>query len=165
MTLNAAELAALIAAVFWALLVCVGVFVLFRLGRLLSESSKLVADVRERSDVLLTRAQAVIHISLAPKSNAVIKAIGAAEADVRNGLIGAVPAHLRDAHYPGAGTVGHGEGYLYPHDFEDGIVPQRYAPDPVADRIYYEPSGHGLEARLAERAERIRAVLKKKEQP
>ena len=104
-------------------------------------------------------AQAVIHISLAPKSNAVIKAIGAADADVRNGLIGAVPAHLRDAHYPGAGKVGHGEGYLYPHDFDGGIVPQRYAPDPVADRRYYEPSRHGLEARVAERAERIRAIL------
>ena len=112
-------------------------------------------------------AQAVIHISLAPKSNAVIKAIGAAEADVRNGLIGAVPAHLRDAHYPGAGKVGHGQGYLYPHDFDDGIVPQRYAPDSVADRRYYEPSRHGLEARVAERAERIRAILDKteKEQP
>ena len=58
--MNAAELAALIAAVFWALLVCVGVFVLFRLGRLLSESSKLVADVRERGDVLLTRAQTAV---------------------------------------------------------------------------------------------------------
>ena len=104
-------------------------------------------------------AQAVIHISLAPKSNAVIKAIGTAEADVRNGLIGAVPAHLRDAHYPGAGKVGHGEGYLYPHDFDGGIVPQRYAPDPVADRRYYQPSRHGLEARVAERAERIRAIL------
>src|SRR5690349_17344995 len=106
-------------------------------------------------------AQAVIHISLAPKSNAVIKAIGAAEADVRNGLIGTVPAHLRDAHYPGAGKVGHGEGYLYPHDFDGGIVSQRYAPDPVADRRDYPPSGHGLEARLAERAERIKAVLGK----
>src|SRR5246127_2224382 len=104
-------------------------------------------------------AQAVIHIALAPKSNAVIKAIGAADADVRNGLIGAVPAHLRDAHYPGAGKVGHGEGYLYPHDFDDGIVAQRYAPDPVADRTYYVPSEHGLEARVAERAERIWAVL------
>jgi Bacterial protein of unknown function (DUF948) len=60
MTMNAAELAALIAAVFWALLVCVGVFVLFRLGRLLSESSKLVADVRERGDVLLQRAQTAV---------------------------------------------------------------------------------------------------------
>jgi putative ATPase len=108
-------------------------------------------------------AQAVIHISLAPKSNAVIKAIGAAEADVRNGLIGTVPAHLRDAHYPGAGKVGHGKGYLYPHDFDDGVVPQRYAPDPVADRRYYEPSRHGLEARVAERAERIRAILTKTE--
>ena len=58
--MNAAELAALIAAVFWALLVCVGVVVLFRLGRLLSESSKLVADVRERGDVLLERAQVAV---------------------------------------------------------------------------------------------------------
>ena len=104
-------------------------------------------------------AQAVIHISLAPKSNAVITAIGAADADVRAGLVGAVPAHLRDAHYPGAGKVGHGQGYLYPHDFDDGIVPQRYAPDSVADRRYYQPSRHGLEARVAERAERIRAIL------
>jgi uncharacterized protein YoxC len=58
--MNAAELAALIAAVFWALLVCVGVFVLFRLARLLSESSRLVADLRERSDVLLQRAQTAV---------------------------------------------------------------------------------------------------------
>ena len=72
--MNAAGLAALIAAVFWALLVCVGVFVLLRLGRFLSESSKLVADVRERGDVLLTRAQAAVdgaqaagcHVSLGP---------------------------------------------------------------------------------------------------
>ncbi len=104
-------------------------------------------------------AQAVIHISLAPKSNAVIKAIGAADADVRAGLLGAVPAHLRDAHYPGAGKVGHGEGYLYPHDFDGGIVAQRYAPEPVADRTYYEPSEHGQEARVAERSRRIRAIL------
>jgi len=58
--MNAAGIAALIAAVFWALLVCVGVFVLVRLGRLLSESSRLVADLRERGDVLLQRAQAAV---------------------------------------------------------------------------------------------------------
>ena len=57
--MTAAELAALIAAVCWALLVGVGGFVLFRLARLLSESSRLVADLRERGDVLLQRAQAV----------------------------------------------------------------------------------------------------------
>jgi putative ATPase len=110
-------------------------------------------------------AQAVIHISLAPKSNAVITAIGAADADVRAGLVGAVPAHLRDAHYPGAGKVGHGEGYLYPHDFDEGIVSQRYAPDSVAERRYYQASGHGAEARLAERAERIRAILRRPTKP
>jgi hypothetical protein len=58
--MSAVALAALIAAVFWALLVCVGVFVLFRLGRLLSESSRLIAGVRERGDVLLQRAQAAV---------------------------------------------------------------------------------------------------------
>jgi Bacterial protein of unknown function (DUF948) len=58
--MNAAGAAALIAAVFWALLVSVGVFVLFRLGRLLAESSRLVADLRERSDVLLQRARAAV---------------------------------------------------------------------------------------------------------
>jgi hypothetical protein len=58
--MNAAEAAALIAAVFWALLVSVGVFVLFRLGRLLTESSRLVAELRERSDTLLQRAQTAV---------------------------------------------------------------------------------------------------------
>jgi hypothetical protein len=58
--MNAAGAAALIAAVFWALLVSVGVFVLFRLGRLLGESSRLVADLRERSDLLLQRAQTAV---------------------------------------------------------------------------------------------------------
>lgn len=58
--MNAADLAALIAAVSWALLACAGVFVLIRLARLLAESSKLVAGLRERGDVLLTRAQAAV---------------------------------------------------------------------------------------------------------
>ena len=58
--MNAAAAAALIAAVFWALLVSVGVFVLFRLGRLLSESTRLVADLRERSDVLLQHAHKAV---------------------------------------------------------------------------------------------------------
>jgi len=104
-------------------------------------------------------AQAVIHIALAPKSNAVIRAIGAAEADVKAGLIGGVPSHLRDAHYPGAERLGHGQGYVYPHDLPEGIVTQQYAPDVIDGRAYYEPSGHGMEGRFAERARLIRAIL------
>jgi putative ATPase len=108
-------------------------------------------------------AQAVIHLSLAPKSNAVIKAIGAAEADVKAGLAGAVPTHLRDAHYTGAQRIGHGHGYEYPHDYEGGIVKQEYAPSSIAGRRYYEPTQHGTEARYADRAERVRAALGKPE--
>jgi putative ATPase len=106
-------------------------------------------------------AQAVIHLSLAPKSNAVIKAIGAADADVKAGLAGPVPGHLRDAHYAGAKKIGHGHGYEYPHDNPEGIVRQAYAPDNLAGRRYYQPTQHGTEARYAERAERIRAALGK----
>ena len=104
-------------------------------------------------------AQAVIHLALAPKSNAVVKAINSAASDVRAGLIGPVPAHLRDASYRGAERLGHGGGYRYPHDVAEGVVTQRYAPDVVAGRRYYEPSGHGAEARYADRNERIRAIL------
>jgi putative ATPase len=104
-------------------------------------------------------AQAVIHLSLAPKSNSVIKAIGAAQADVQAGRAGSVPAHLRDASYRGAARLGHGRGYQYPHDYPEGVVAQDYAPDQVAGRRYYEPSRHGAEARYAERSEKIRAIL------
>ena len=103
--------------------------------------------------------QAVIHLALAPKSNAVIKAIGAAEADVQAGRIGSVPAHLRDAHYRGADRLGHGKGYVYPHDLDGAVAAQQYAPDELAGRRYYEPTRYGAEARFAERYERIRALL------
>ncbi|MFB9832768.1 replication-associated recombination protein A [Actinoallomurus acaciae] len=105
-------------------------------------------------------AQAVIHLSLAPKSNAVIRAIDEASADVRRGLVGPVPAHLRDAHYKGASKLDHGKGYKYAHDFPGGVVEQRYAPDAVAGRDYYHPTKHGMESRFSEVAERLRAVLR-----
>ena len=104
-------------------------------------------------------AQAVIALSLAPKSNAAIVAIDAALGDVRAGMAGPVPPHLRDAHYRGAKDIGHGQGYRYPHDDPRGVVAQTYAPDDVAGRRYYAPTGHGAEATYAERVARIRRVL------
>jgi putative ATPase len=62
-----------------------------------------------------------------------------------------VPAHLRDAHYQGAASLGHGAGYEYPHDHASGWVEQRYLPDELADRRWYEPSEHGDEADVARR--------------
>jgi putative ATPase len=104
-------------------------------------------------------AHAVIHLALAPKSNAVVKAIGAALEDVRAGRIGAVPAHLRDAHYKGAKKLGHGEEYKYAHDDPRGVTAQQYAPDVIAGRTYYEPTRHGVERSYAERVEKIRRIL------
>ncbi len=108
----------------------------------------------------LPLAQAVIALALAPKSNAVIDAIGAAAADVRAGRVGPVPPGVRDAHYAGAQRLGHGLGYDYPHDDPRGVVAQQYPPDAVVGRDYYRPSDHGAERGLAERLARLRRLVR-----
>jgi putative ATPase len=108
----------------------------------------------------LNLAQATIALALAPKSNAVILAIEAASADVRDGKIGSVPSHLRDAHYGGSKKLGHGQGYTYAHDEPFGIAAQQYAPDVIADATYYRPTSLGAEAALKERWERVRRMIR-----
>jgi len=108
----------------------------------------------------LNLAQATIALAVAPKSNAVIKAIEAASADVRAGKIGQVPPHLRDAHYQGSKTLGHGTSYTYSHDEPFGIAEQQYAPDVIADAEYYQPTSLGAEAAVKERWERIRRLIR-----
>ncbi len=108
----------------------------------------------------LNLAQATIELALAPKSNAVIKAIDAAIADVRAGRIGAVPSHLRDAHYPGSKNLGHGTSYVYAHDEPFGIAEQQYLPDTVLGAEYYQPTALGAEAGFRERWERIRRRIR-----
>ncbi|WP_250009350.1 replication-associated recombination protein A [Actinoplanes sp. M2I2] len=108
----------------------------------------------------LSLAQAVVHLATAPKSNSVTTAIGAAMADVRAGRGGAVPSHLRDAHYPGARGLGHGRGYRYPHDDPRGVVTQRYLPDDLADAEYYQPTDHGAERAMGERVPRLRRIVR-----
>ncbi len=88
-------------------------------------------------------AHAVIYLANAPKSNGAKVALGAALADVRDRPAGDVPPHLRDASYRSAATLGHGQGYVYPHDAPDGWAPQEYRPPEVAGRVYWQPSGHG----------------------
>jgi putative ATPase len=111
----------------------------------------------------LNLAQAVIALALAPKSNAVIMAIDSALADVDAGRIGLVPAHLRDAHYPGAARLGHGMSYVYAHDEPHGVAGQQYLPDELAGATYYRPSSHGAEVELAERLARIEEILGSRE--
>ncbi|RXK19438.1 replication-associated recombination protein A [Macrococcus sp. DPC7161] len=83
--------------------------------------------------------QAVIELCLSPKSNSGISAIDAALSDVKAGKIGAIPKHLKDSHYQGAKSLGHGVGYLYPHNYENGFVKQQYLPDTLKHKQYYNP--------------------------
>ena len=82
-------------------------------------------------------AEAALYVAKAPKSNSVITAIDNALAAVRSGKIGAVPNHLKDAHYAGAQKLGHGIGYQYPHDYPSGWVAQQYLPDNLAGEKFY----------------------------
>lgn len=90
-------------------------------------------------------AEAVTYIASAPKSNAAYVAVDAALADVRSRSCGAVPAHLRDAHYKGAAKLGHGLDYIYPHDFPGNFTQQQYLPDQLQGTVYYRPTANGQE--------------------
>ncbi len=101
-------------------------------------------------------AQATIYLACAPKSNACYLAISRANADVTQKKGPPVPMHLRDANYPGAKELGHGKGYLYPHDFPDHYVEQEYLPPGTKSEPYYEPTEHGHEAKFKQRLEHLR---------
>jgi putative ATPase len=92
----------------------------------------------------LNLAQAAIYLARAPKSNAVVTAIGAALRDVKEHGTVRPPKSLRDASYPGAKKLGHGKNYIYPPDDPRGFEVD-YLPDELKGRKYYEPSGSGEE--------------------
>ncbi|WP_163652937.1 replication-associated recombination protein A [Listeria sp. PSOL-1] len=84
-------------------------------------------------------ANTVIELCLSPKSNSAIVAIDKSLKDIRQGLSGEVPAHLRDGHYYGASGLGRALDYKYPHSYENAWVDQQYLPDNLMDKVYYEP--------------------------
>jgi putative ATPase len=99
----------------------------------------------------LALAQATLYLATAPKSNRVTLAYGHAKADVHEGANPPVPLHLRNAPMPWLREMGRSVGYLYPHDFEAGLVVQDYLPEALLGRMYYEPSDEGYERTLSER--------------
>nr|WP_324190689.1 replication-associated recombination protein A [Nocardia beijingensis] len=108
----------------------------------------------------LALAQATIHLATAPKSGAVVAAIGAAMADVAGGKAGPVPPHLRDGHYPGAAALGNARGYKYPHDDKDGVLAQQYPPDELVGVDYYHPTDHGHEREIGPRVDKLRRIVR-----
>ncbi len=109
---------------------------------LVAEAAARAVEYVGLPEAALNLAEAVIYLARAPKSNAVVVALGRAQADVRSAVSQEVPAHLRDAHYKSAPALGHGEGYVYPHDDPTGVVTQQYRPDALEGHVYYEPSRH-----------------------
>ncbi|WP_067656929.1 replication-associated recombination protein A [Nocardia harenae] len=108
----------------------------------------------------LALAQATIHLATAPKSGAVVAALGAALADVGAGKAGSVPPHLRDGHYAGAAALGNAQGYRYPHDHPGGVLAQQYPPDELVGVDYYAPTEHGAEREVAARVGKLRRIVR-----
>jgi putative ATPase len=117
---------------------------------LVAEAAARAVEYVGLPEAALNLAEAVLYLARAPKSNSVLVALGRAQADVRSGVQQEVPVHLRDAHYKGAATLGHGEGYVYPHDDPTGAVAQQYRPEALEGRVYYEPSPRDAEDGVAE---------------
>jgi putative ATPase len=129
----------------------------------------LVADAAARAvdrvglpECALNLAQAAVHLSLAPKSNASYKALAAARAEVRENGALTPPDYLRDAHYPGAEKLGRGSGYRYAHDEPGGVSDQPLLPEGLRNRRFYEPTDRGREAELGHRLEELRRRLGKR---
>jgi putative ATPase len=100
-------------------------------------------------------AEATIYIATANKSNSAIMAIDAALKDVETGRTLPVPVHLKDTHYKGAESLGHGKDYKYAHDFPEHYVPQDYL---GVDKRFYQPSDQGTEKKIRERLEKWKVI-------
>jgi putative ATPase len=110
-------------------------------------------------EAVLPMSMAVAYLALAPKSNTALTSYGAARKDVTE--LGAldVPMKLRNAPTQLMSALGYSSGYRYPHNFSGHYVPERYLPDAIANRQYYQPSESGDEARLKARYEELRRAL------
>ena len=106
-------------------------------------SAASAVDVVGMPEAQLNLAEAAIYLASAPKGNAVAQAIWSAMSDIQNGVVGEVPAHLRDAHYASAAEIGHGEGYVSPHDDPSSAQHLKYLPETLSERRWYRPEGGG----------------------
>ena len=102
-------------------------------------SAASAVDVVGMPEAQLNLAEAAIYLASAPKGNAVAQAIWSAMSDIRNGVVGEVPAHLRDDHYASAAEIGHGEGYVSPHDDPSSAQHLEYLPETLSNRRWYRP--------------------------
>ena len=110
----------------------------------------------------LALAQAVVYLSLAPKSNALYTAYGAVQEDVERTAAEPVPLHLRNAPTGLMKDLGYGKDYQYAHDVEGKVAGMQCLPDSLKNRVYYQPTSEGLEKRIRERLEEIKKLRQAK---
>ncbi|HET8628872.1 MAG TPA: replication-associated recombination protein A, partial [Thermomicrobiales bacterium] len=110
----------------------------------------------------LALAELTVYLAIAPKSNAIYTAYGAAREDVEKTRNDPVPLHLRNAPTKLMRESGYGAGYKYAHDYEGGLVAQQNVPENIAGHRYYTPTDRGREKELGERLARIRAFYAEK---
>ncbi len=122
----------------------------------LTLAAKDAIDFLGMPEANLALAQAVVYLSIAPKSNALYTAYSDVQADVEQTAADPVPLHLRNAPTKLMKDLGYGAGYKYAHDFEEKITDMQCLPDKLKDRVYYHPTEQGIEKRIKDRLEEIR---------
>lgn len=118
-------------------------------------SASLAVERLGMPEARIVLSEAAIYVACAPKSNTAICAVDEASRCVSQKKT-TVPSHLQDAHYKGASKLGHGQGYLYAHDYPMHYVKQQYLPDEVADRKFYEPTDNGYERQIREHFRKLK---------
>jgi putative ATPase len=106
----------------------------------------------------LALAQAVVYLSVAPKSNALYTAYGSVQADVEQTAADPVPLHLRNAPTSLMKGLGYGRGYQYAHDLDSKVADMECLPENLRGRVYYQPTNEGIEKRIRDRMEEIKRL-------
>jgi len=126
----------------------------------LSMAAKEAVDFIGLPEGNLALAEAVVYMSVAPKSNALYTAYGSVKDDVEHTAADPVPLHLRNAPTKLMKDIGYGKGYEYAHDYEDKVANMECLPENLRGRRYYHPTDQGVEKRIQERMEQIRKIKK-----
>jgi len=127
---------------------------------LIATNASLAVERIGMPEAKIVLSQAASYVACAPKSNSSLGIFKAMREVEESGEL-PIPIHLKDAHYKGAAKLGHGGGYLYPHDYDNHYIKQDYLPYELNGKEFYSPSGNGYEKKIQEHMKKIKEQEKK----